>query len=139
VDRVANRADRRARLAVARSVKNQWQWESRPEAASVINRSMQGWGVCFGAHLTPVYSCQLYRRQTEWGEVTHIAIRRHDGGTSIPWADKQRIKDDLVGPERLAIEVFPPRDELDDAANMYHLWVLPAGFELPFRLEAHRG
>jgi hypothetical protein len=138
VDKVANRADRRARLSLARKAKDPWLWESRPEAASIINAQMQAWGRCFGCHLTPVYSCQLYRRSTEWGEVVHVAIRRHDGGTGIPWADKQRIKDDLVGPERLAVEVFPPRSELDDAANMYHLWVLPEGFQLPFRLETDR-
>lgn len=134
-DVVRNRADRRARLSLARKVKDPWIWESRPAAAALINQHMAAWGECFGAHLTAIYSCQLYRRDTAWGEVIHIAIRRHDGGTSLPWADKQKIKDDLVGAERVAVEVFPPRSELDDAANMYHLWVLPEGFELPFRLE----
>jgi hypothetical protein len=52
------------------------------------------------------------------------------------WADMQRIKNELVGPERVAVEVFPPVSELVDQANIAHLWVLPEGFALPFSLKA---
>jgi hypothetical protein len=46
--------------------------------------------------------------------------------------EMQRIKDDLAGAEATAVEVYPPRSELVDEADMFHIWVLPAG--LPFTL-----
>lgn len=67
------------------------------------------------------------------GEVLHLAIRNVPN-TGISWPDKQWIKDQIAGRERVAIEVFPPADDVVDAANMYHLWVLPRGMTLPFGL-----
>ncbi|WP_059048705.1 DUF7694 domain-containing protein [Paenibacillus senegalimassiliensis] len=69
--------------------------------------------------------------ETEWGQVVHACIRNAEN-TDIPWAEKQRIKNELLGEERIALEVFPKNSELVDQANMYHLWVLPAGMKLPF-------
>lgn len=69
--------------------------------------------------------------QTEWGEVIHVCIRNATS-TDIPWAEKQRIKNELFGVERIAIEVFPKESQLIDEAPMYHLWVLPEKMELPF-------
>lgn len=48
------------------------------------------------------------------------------------WWEMQRIKDDLAGPEATAVEVYPPRDEVVDGADMFHIWVLPQ--PLPFGL-----
>ena len=66
-----------------------------------------------------------------WGKVIHCAVRNAEG-TEISWKEKQWIKDSLFGEDRIAIEVFPAKDRLVDAANMYHLWVFEKGFELPF-------
>jgi len=93
-----------------------------------------GWGRFSRATANGLYSVQVYERETGWGQVDHLAIRRHDNGTALPWADLQRIKDDLAGPDRLAIEVFPPAGQLVDEANLFHLWILPRGFVLPFGL-----
>ncbi|NOJ72460.1 DUF7694 domain-containing protein [Paenibacillus alvei] len=71
---------------------------------------------------------------TEWGEVTHACIINANS-TDIPWAEKQRIKNELFGSSRTAIEVFPPESELVDEANMYHIWILPKGMKLPFTLK----
>lgn len=68
---------------------------------------------------------------TEWGPLDRLMIRRNDGGVGIPWAHKQRIKNEIAGPERVAVEVFPAADELIDNANLYHLFLLPE--EFPFR------
>jgi hypothetical protein len=84
------------------------------------------------------YSVQVSSFEVEWGMVTHLWIRRHDGEPCRSWADLQRIKNELVGEKYLAIEVFPPVDELIDRANMFHLWVMPLGFELPFGLHGGR-
>jgi len=49
-------------------------------------------------------------------------------------ADKQRIKNECFGAERVAVEVMPSAANLVDAADMYHMWVLPAGFSFDFGL-----
>lgn len=71
---------------------------------------------------------------TEWGIVQHACMRNnlsHD----IPWAEKQRIKNEIFGKEAQAIEVFPKESLLVDEANMYHIWLLPADMYLPFGLK----
>lgn len=44
----------------------------------------------------------------------------------------QRIQDEIAGPERTAVEIYPPRRDIVDGADMFHLWVLEA--PLPFGL-----
>lgn len=74
---------------------------------------------------------------TALGKVTHMCIRNKGSketnwaGTDIPWAEKQRIKNEIFGEEAVAIEVFPAESNKVDQANMYHLWVLHE-YELPF-------
>lgn len=80
------------------------------------------------------YSVQFYPHQTEWGEVLQLLVRLHTGKPVRSWADMQRIKNELVGEDRTAIEVFPAESDLIDQANCYHLWVLPEGFKIPFGL-----
>ena len=80
--------------------------------------------------------------RTQWGKVEHVTITRRrkgedpwdirSGDTSFTWADKQEIKDDLFGKNRLAIEVYPKEDRLVDSSNVYHLWVFDKNFNLPF-------
>lgn len=70
---------------------------------------------------------------TAWGKVQH-ACMRNAASTDIPWAEKQRIKNEIFGPEAQAIEVFPKESLLVDEANMYHLWVLADDFKIPFGL-----
>jgi len=77
------------------------------------------------------YAAMTREINTEWGKIIHCAVRNAEG-TEISWKDKQWIKDSLFGKDRMAIEVFPSDNRLVDAANMYHLWVFPKGFELPF-------
>lgn len=52
--------------------------------------------------------------------------------TDIPWRDKQRIKNEIFGHDRTAVEVFPETSKLIDQGNLYHIWVLPKDMELPF-------
>lgn len=44
---------------------------------------------------------------------------RHD------WREMQRIKNELVGEEVEAVEVFPAESRLVDTSNQYHLWCFP--------------
>lgn len=71
---------------------------------------------------------------TEWGRIHHMSISTQDGH-DVPWAEKQQIKNEIFGEEAQALEVFPKTSELVDAADMYHLWILPNDFKLPFTLK----
>ncbi len=84
---------------------------------------------------------------TPWGKVEHAAISiiTHDdlwlssnGERDIPWRVKQEIKNEVFGENRLAIEVFPKQKNLVDAMDIYHLWVFPKDFELPFGIHPTR-
>lgn len=87
-----------------------------------------------GGWLNNRYSVQRSVFVCDWGEVDHLWIRRHDGDAPRSWPDLQRIKDDLLGANRVAVEVFPAAAEVIDQAPMAHLWSPPAGFTLPFWL-----
>ena len=70
---------------------------------------------------------------TEVNDETHgemwqwLSIKRLDREIIRDWRHLQRIKTELCGAEREAIEIFPPESQLVDSANQFHLWVLPEG------------
>lgn len=122
----------RERVALRTGEWGTWEWVSQ--------RPDEGKGWLSEVHTVwknRAFAVLIRTVDTEWGPVMHAAIR-NVSETDIPWRDMQRIKDELFGEERAAVEVFPPSDELVDEANMYHLWVLPEGTRLPFTL-AFRG
>lgn len=53
----------------------------------------------------------------------HLDIRRHDDAAVTNWRDLQQIKNEIVGPEHEAVELFPAESRLIDTGNQYHLWV----------------
>jgi hypothetical protein len=69
------------------------------------------------------------------GGVTHYTVSSLSQRRPT-WWEMQRIKDEIAGPDTTAVEVYPPRDEVVDGADMYHFWVLPA--PLPFSLGRNR-
>lgn len=68
----------------------------------------------------------------------HLSIRHQKRKAIRDWRHFQRIKNELAGVEREAIEVFPPESQLVDTANQYHLFVLPVGATSPFTWNAGR-
>ena len=62
-----------------------------------------------------------------WHPFIHLAIMRHDKQPAHSWSDLQVIKNELVGVEHEAIEIYPAESRLVDMAAQYHLWV----FESP--------
>ena len=58
------------------------------------------------------------------GGVVHISFSRRDGGHAVDWRDKQHMKNQLIGPENEAIELFPAESRKADGANQFHLWVI---------------
>lgn len=89
-----------------------------------------------GCWLNNIYSVQEVPQATEWGEVLCLMIARHDKQPIRSWPDLQRIKDELIGCDRVAVEVYPAAADVVDQAPMSHLWVLPAEFALPFGLHS---
>lgn len=53
----------------------------------------------------------------------HLSIKRLDKAPIKEWRDMQEIKNELVGPEWEAVELYPAESRLVDTANQYHLWV----------------
>ena len=72
---------------------------------------------------------------TRWGKVEHATITRGiscDGSNGFTWSEKQQIKNELFGENRVAVEVFPKQDMLVDVCDVYHLWVFDKKIDLPF-------
>lgn len=84
-----------------------------------------------------IYLNNLYQvnRYDEHPEVIWLSIKRLDKSPVHDWRHLQRIKNELVGAEHEAIEIYPSESRLVDTANQYHLWVfkdatyrIPLGF-----------
>ena len=114
-----NRAERRAKeSAFKKQIKDviktgDWgRWEDK----SIDFREKKKNAHAFYANY--IYSVQVYNDD---GQIV-AGIRRHDQSVNVPWADKQRIKNEIFGEEKLFIECFPPEKELIDQANLFWIW-----------------
>ena len=89
-----------------------------------------------------VYENDLYHVGVNYAPpFAHLAIRRHDGKPCKEWLHFQRIKNEIIGAEHEAMELFPAESRLVDSAEEYHLWVhtspayrFPVGFGRRFVL-----
>ena len=81
-----------------------------------------------------IYTVQHFKKETGWGVIDHLMCRRNDESAVHSWQELQRIKNEVMGEHRTAVEVYPSIEKLMDDANIYHLWVLPENFSLPFSL-----
>ncbi len=73
--------------------------------------------------------------------VRSIANMKHDLAVAAEASKamvKQQIKNEIFGEKRLAIEVFPKQKNLVDVQDVYHLWVFPKDFDLPFGIHPIR-
>lgn len=64
--------------------------------------------------------------------LVHLSINSHDRGPVRNWRHMQQIKNEVMGEDRWAVEIFPSEDHLADTSNQYHLWVMPEGQEPGF-------
>lgn len=128
-----NRRERRAGLSAARrreAIEGWGPWERR--RAEMVNAP----SFVTEAYTNNVYSVQFAPQMTPLGPMLCLMIQRHDQKLIRAWSDLQRIKNELVGPDRWAAELYPPASNLVDVANMYHLWVFPSGYSPPFGFQA---
>lgn len=54
----------------------------------------------------------------------HLIVRRRDRQPIRSWSHFQQIKNELIGPECEAVELYPAESNLVDAKDHYHLWAL---------------
>lgn len=141
-----NRAERRASATNGvRLARGEWRAFREITAGELAGRRLGGpdgaslhgltWaaGRVFANNRYVVFE-YVHEGPAPWGRVVRYACRRTDGEARHDWYDLQRIKDELVGPEARAVEVYPPASELVDDCNLYHLWVWPEGQPCPFDL-----
>ena len=81
-----------------------------------------------------LFVVQLYDTPNEWNAI-RMMIRWADARPDHDWSMFQRIKNDLFGSDRVALEVYPSEKNKQDVANMYWLWVLPASFNCPIEVK----
>jgi hypothetical protein len=70
-----------------------------------------------------------------WGkDWIQLNIRRRDGGPILrDWRHFQQIKNEIVGAEHEAVELYPAESRLVDTANKFHLFVArDPTFRFPF-------
>ena len=56
-----------------------------------------------------------------------LAVHNRNRTPHIPWRHLQQIKDEVVGPDREAVQLFPAEGRLVDTANEFWLYVYPVG------------
>lgn len=74
---------------------------------------------------------------SQQGQLVHLSMKRNDKNPMHDWRDMQRIKNELLGPEEEALELYPAESRLIDTANQYHLYCF-LGMRAPFGYEAER-
>jgi hypothetical protein len=91
----------------------------------------------------------VFRKDLEPSVGSDSAVRlsiKHNQGKAIrEWKHLQRIKNELVGADREAVEIFPPESMVTSLDNEHHLFVTPVGvtsiyvYEEKARAEGLRG
>lgn len=118
------------RKLLRRSSKKWSAWVSRPEWATHPD-ALKG---CVKCWPNDRYGVQLIVSNG----LHVLMVRRHDEGDDFPWRDLQRIKDELVGEDREAVQVFPKKSEIVDEADMAHIWLVPEDEGLPLYIRELR-
>jgi hypothetical protein len=77
------------------------------------------------------YQVNICKHDTPDGipDMIHVSIKTHKKQPVRDWRDFQQIKNDLVGPECEAVELYPAESRLIDTANQYHLWAIASSGE----------
>jgi hypothetical protein len=88
-----------------------------------------------------IYIVMVFRgKKADWliddpqlkGQMTYLSIKNRDKTAIHDWRHFQEIKNELVGSDCEAVEIYPNENRLVDTANQYHLFVFPKDYKLPF-------
>lgn len=89
---------------------------------------MLKWREATQCFVNEVYQVNIQEiKDTDGRPWMYLSIKRRDKKPIHDWRALQRIKNELVGEEYEAIEIYPRESELIDEANQYHLWVMEKG------------
>jgi hypothetical protein len=93
------------------------------------NKNPLGWA--------KTYRAQIVQSYTEDDKpIIHLCVRRHDDKpVRANWNVLQQIKNEMVGEDVTMVEVYPPRCEVVNEANVRHFWQVEP---LPFGLHILR-
>lgn len=76
--------------------------------------------------INDLYQVQVTRHGPEHHGLVQLNIRRRDGKPIFrDWRHFQQIKNELLGNECEAVEIYPAESRLTDTSNKYHLWGYP--------------
>lgn len=75
-------------------------------------------------------TCGVLQRMSPWGMVEVLTVDQPEG-KSLSWEELQSLKNDFLGPEVRAVEIFPEAGEVVNSINRRWLWAVPAHVELP--------
>ncbi len=64
------------------------------------------------------------------------AAYRTASDTELSWRERQSLKTHIFGHQAVGIEIMPAEDRLVDDAPMFHMWIFPNGFRMPFGIHA---
>lgn len=95
-----------------------------------FKRFLEGTTANYKLWMNDKYQVAIYRPDKNtglvdagWPPMIHLSIKRLDKKPINDWREMQEIKNELVGPEHEAVELFPAESRKVDLANQYHLWV----------------
>ena len=81
--------------------------------------------VVSGEYMKEVWINDVYQVAVrDTGKLVHLSIRRLDRQPIHDWRDFQSIKNQIVGPENEAVELYPAESRVVDTANQYHVYVV---------------
>lgn len=66
-----------------------------------------------------------YQIKVRTGGRRQLCIWRVDGGTAFPWFHLQALKNEALGEDVCAIEVYPVQAHTVNEQNYRHLWEVP--------------
>jgi len=72
---------------------------------------------------------QVVHSRSPWGLIEHIKISCEK--ENLTWDELQAIKNEVVGEDAQAIEIYPAASDVVFEVPMRHLWVVPPDIELP--------
>lgn len=107
-----------------------------PETGPTAERNEEIWQ---NNLYTVIRSNFTYPGDPDGPDWIHLSIRRNDRRPITDWRHKQKIKNQLAGPEHEGVEIYPAESRLVDTSNQFHCWVLPeAGQRVPVGYEDGR-
>lgn len=62
----------------------------------------------------------------------HLSIHSNDRSHLRDWRDYQRLKNEILGEDWEAVELYPAESRLVDTSNQFHLFAFAPPFKFPF-------